>query len=43
MQIRPATNADHPAIAAIILPVIHAGATYALDPATKVSRSGPVQ
>lgn len=33
MQIRPATNADHPAIAAIILPVIHAGATYALDPA----------
>ncbi|WP_343526266.1 GNAT family N-acetyltransferase [Sphingomonas sp.] len=33
MPIRPATADDAPAIAAIILPVIRAGETYALDPA----------
>ncbi|MBB4609914.1 L-amino acid N-acyltransferase YncA [Sphingomonas yabuuchiae] len=33
MPIRPATSADADAIAAIILPVIRAGETYALDPA----------
>lgn len=33
MLIRPATSADRPAIARIIMPVIRAGATYALDPA----------
>lgn len=33
MPIRLATPADAPAIAAIILPVIRAGETYALDPA----------
>jgi len=33
MPIRPATRTDAPAIAAIILPVIRAGETYALDPA----------
>ncbi|HEY6870761.1 MAG TPA: GNAT family N-acetyltransferase [Novosphingobium sp.] len=33
MLIRPAAAADRPAIAAIILPVIRAGTTYALDPA----------
>ncbi|MDR6144636.1 L-amino acid N-acyltransferase YncA [Sphingomonas sp. SORGH_AS870] len=33
MPIRPASPADAPAIAAIILPVIRAGETYALDPA----------
>ncbi|MBC2667942.1 GNAT family N-acetyltransferase [Novosphingobium piscinae] len=32
MQIRPAEPADAPAIAGIILPVIRAGETYALDP-----------
>ncbi|MCT8001015.1 GNAT family N-acetyltransferase [Sphingomonas sanguinis] len=32
MPIRPATPDDAPAIAAIILPVIRAGETYALDP-----------
>ena len=32
MLIRPATVADRPALAAIILPTIRAGATYALDP-----------
>lgn len=32
MHVRAATAADHPAIAAIILPVIRAGITYALDP-----------
>ena len=33
MDIRPARPADAAAIAAIILPVIRAGETYALDPA----------
>ncbi|TPE60101.1 GNAT family N-acetyltransferase [Sandaracinobacter neustonicus] len=33
MHIRPATPADSGAIAAIILPTIRAGETYALDPA----------
>ncbi|BCI71502.1 acetyltransferase family protein [Sphingomonas sp. S17] len=33
MPIRPATQHDATAIAAIILPVIRAGETYALDPA----------
>jgi len=33
MPIRPALRQDHAAIAAIILPVIRAGETYALDPA----------
>jgi GNAT superfamily N-acetyltransferase len=33
MPIRPATRADAAAIAAIILPVIRAGETYAFDPA----------
>ncbi|WP_153008243.1 GNAT family N-acetyltransferase [Sphingomonas yabuuchiae] len=33
MPIRPTTSADADAIAAIILPVIRAGETYALDPA----------
>ncbi|MBZ6381792.1 GNAT family N-acetyltransferase [Sphingomonas sanguinis] len=33
MLICPATSEDAPAIAAIILPVIRAGETYALDPA----------
>ncbi|MDR6114192.1 MULTISPECIES: GNAT family N-acetyltransferase [unclassified Sphingomonas] len=33
MPIRPATRTDASAIAAIILPVIRAGETYALDPA----------
>lgn len=33
MRIRLADAADAPAIAAVILPVIRAGATYALDPA----------
>ncbi|MFE8585520.1 GNAT family N-acetyltransferase [Sphingomonas sp. NCPPB 2930] len=33
MPIRPASPADASAIAAIILPVIRAGETYALDPA----------
>lgn len=33
VSIRPATQADREAIASIILPVIRAGETYALDPA----------
>ena len=33
LVIRPACAADGPAIAAVILPVIRAGTTYALDPA----------
>jgi L-amino acid N-acyltransferase YncA len=33
MQIRKATPKDAPAIAAILLPIIREGATYALDPA----------
>jgi L-amino acid N-acyltransferase YncA len=33
MRIRPAEPGDAAAIAAILLPVIHAGETYALDPA----------
>lgn len=33
MLIRPATPADRPAIARIVMPVIRAGRTYALDPA----------
>jgi L-amino acid N-acyltransferase YncA len=33
MQIRKATPEDAPAIAAILLPIIREGATYALDPA----------
>lgn len=33
MEIRPAEPRDVPSIAAIILPVIRAGETYALDPA----------
>lgn len=33
MQIRPAAAADRPALAGILLPVIRAGETYALDPA----------
>lgn len=37
MQIRTATDADRAAIAAIILPVIRAGETYALDPAMSES------
>lgn len=32
MQIRPATPADAEAVAAIIMPTIREGATYALDP-----------
>ncbi|HZU64040.1 MAG TPA: GNAT family N-acetyltransferase [Novosphingobium sp.] len=32
MQIRPATAADAPAIAAILMPTIREGGTYALDP-----------
>jgi hypothetical protein len=31
MQVRPATGADAPAIAEIIMPTIRDGATYALD------------
>jgi ribosomal protein S18 acetylase RimI-like enzyme len=31
MHIRPATEADKPAVLAIVLPVIRAGETYALD------------
>jgi GNAT superfamily N-acetyltransferase len=31
MQIRPATEADRPAVLAIVLPVIRAGETYALE------------